>query len=168
MTWVCDFTYNIADDLFYYFCAIMDLFSRKIMTFRLLARINTDLAIATLEDAIQARDISSSMTFHTDRDHQFTAKRFRQYLDHYNMIQSFSAKGYPYDNTVMECFFQYLKDEETDRRCYSSLSELHDALFRYIHVFIILCIHNPITMVSHPLLIKLSLPDFSSFYCLLY
>ena len=60
------------------------------------------------------------------------------------MIQSFSAKGYPYDNAVMECFFKYLKYEETNRRSYGSLSELQDALFRYIHGF-----YNSIRPHSH-------------------
>lgn len=144
MAWVCDFTYIRAGGRFYYLCAIMDLFSRKIIAYRLSARINTDLAIAALEDAIQTRGVSSGVMFHTDRGSQFTAKRFRQYLDQHNMIQSFSAKGYPYDNAVMECFFRYLKHEETDRRSYSSLSELQDALFRYIHGF-----YNPIRPHSH-------------------
>jgi putative transposase len=135
MAWVCDFTYIRAGGRFYYLCAIMDLFSRKIIAFRLSARINTDLAVATLEDAIRTRGVSSGVMFHTDRGSQFTAKRFRQFLDQHNMIQSFSAKGYPYDNAVMECFFRYLKHEETDRRSYSSLPELQDALFRYIHGF---------------------------------
>ena len=135
MAWVCDFTYIRAGGRFYYLCAIMDLFSRKIIAFRLSARINTDLAVATLEDAIRTRGVSSGVMFHTDRGSQFTAKRFRQFLDQHNMIRSFSAKGYPYDNAVMECFFRYLKHEETDRRSYSSLPELQDALFRYIHGF---------------------------------
>ena len=73
--------------------------------------------------------------FHTDRGSQFTAKRFRQYLNQHGMIQSFSVKGYPYDNAVMECFFRYLKHEETNRRSYASLAELQVALFRYIHGF---------------------------------
>ena len=60
------------------------------------------------------------------------------------MIQSFSAKGYPDDNAVMECFFKYLKYEETNRRSYGSLSELQDALFRYIHGF-----YNSIRPHSH-------------------
>ena len=131
MAWVCGFTYIRADGRFYYLCAIMDLFSRRIIAFRLSARISTDLAITTLEDAIRTRGVSSGVMFHTDRGSQFTAKRFRQYLDQHGMIQSFSAKGYPYDNAVMECFFRY----QTDRRSYISLPELRDALFRYIHGF---------------------------------
>lgn len=114
MAWVCDFTYIRAGGRFYYLYAIMDLFSRKIIAFRLSARINTDLAIATLEDAIRVRGVSSGVMFHTDRGSQFTSKRFRQFLDQHNMIQSFSAKGYPYDNAVIECFLRYLKHEETD------------------------------------------------------
>lgn len=135
MAWVCDFTYIRAGGRFYYLCAIMDLFSRRIIAFRLSARINTDLAIATLEDAIRARGGASGVMFHTDRGSQFTAKRFRQFLDQHDMIQSFSAKGYPYDNAVMECFFRYLKHEETNHRSYGTLEELRDALFRYIHGF---------------------------------
>ena len=144
MAWVCDFTYLRAGGRFYYLCAIMDLFSRRIIAFRLSAHINTDLAIATLEDAIRARGVSSGVMFHTDRGSQFTAKRFRQFLDQHGMIQSFSAKGYLYDNAVMECFFKYLKYEETNRRSYGSLSELQDALFRYIHGF-----YNSIRPHSH-------------------
>ena len=41
----------------------------------------------------------------------------------------------PAADAVMECFFRYLKHEETDRRSYSSLPELQNALFRYIHGF---------------------------------
>ena len=154
MAWVCDFTYIRAGGRFYYLCAIMDLFSRRIIAFRLSARINTDLAIATLEDAIRARGVSSGVMFHTDRGSQFTAKRFRQYLDQHGMIQSFSAKGYPYDNAVMECFFRYLKHEETNRRSYASLAELQVALFRYIHGFYNVLLRILITMGFHPLRLK--------------
>lgn len=44
----------------------------------------------------------------TDRGAQFTSKCFRNHLDELDMIQSFSAKGHPYDNAFMECFFKYL------------------------------------------------------------
>lgn len=51
------------------------------------------------------------------------------------MVQSFSAKGHPYANAVMECFFKYLKKEGTNRHNYSSLSELKLSLFKYINGF---------------------------------
>jgi len=52
-----------------------------------------------------------------------------------NIVQSFSVKGHPYDNAVMECFFKYLKKEETNRRTYSSFDELKLSIFQYTHGF---------------------------------
>lgn len=142
--WVCDFTYIRAGGRYYYLCAIMDLFSRKIIAYKLSAHIDTSLAIATLDDAVKARGISQGVLFHTDRGSQFTARAFRQHLDELGMLQSFSAKGHPYDNAVMECFFKYLKSEETDRRVYASFDDLKLAVFKYIIGF-----YNSVRPHSH-------------------
>lgn len=56
-------------------------------------------------------------------------------LDKYSVIQSFSAKGYPYDNAVAESFFKFLKLEELNRRTYNNKSELEISLFEYIEGF---------------------------------
>ena len=63
---------------------------------------------------------------------QHTAFAFRQLLDSLNIVQSFSKKGYPFDNACCECFFKYLKKEETDRKCYHSLQKLRLSVFEYI------------------------------------
>ena len=144
MVWVCDFTYIRAAGRFYYLCAILDLFSRKVIAFKVSNKIDTDLAIETLSDAIAARGGCSGLIFHSDRGSQFTSRKFRQFLDEHNIVQSFSAKAHPYDNAVMECFFKYLKKEETDRRSYHSLHELQLGLFTYIHGF-----YNSVRPHSH-------------------
>lgn len=59
---------------------------------------------------------------------QYTAFSFRQLLYSFHVVQSFSQKGYPFDNSVCECFFKYLKKEETNRRNY----QLHTSVFKYI------------------------------------
>ena len=61
-----------------------------------------------------------------------SAFTFRQLLDSLNVVQSFSKKGYPFDNACCECFFKYLKKEETNRKCYHSLTELRLSVFEYI------------------------------------
>lgn len=142
--WVSDFTYIKAGGRFYYLCAIMDLFSRKIIAYNLSNKIDTQLAIDTLSLAVSNRGKSNGIIFHTDRSCQFTSKKFRKFLDSLNMIQSFSAKGHPYDNAVMECFFKYLKKEETNRRSYSNFEELQLSLFKYINGF-----YNSIRPHSH-------------------
>ena len=109
LVWVSDFTYLKAGGKFYYLCAVMDLYSRKIIAYKLSDKINTQLAVDTVDLAVANRGKSNGIIFHTDRGSQYTSKEFRKHLDNLNMIQSFSAKGHPYDNAVMECFFKYLK-----------------------------------------------------------
>lgn len=135
MAWVCDFTYIRAAGRFFYLCAILDLFSRKVIAYKLSNKIDTKLAINTLDLAVASIHQSAGVIFHTDRGCQFTSAEFRKHLDDLNMIQSFSAKGHPYDNAVMECFFKYLKKQETDRRKYTSFDELKLSFFEYIHSF---------------------------------
>lgn len=142
--WVCDFTYIRAAGRFYYLCAIIDLFSRKVIAFKLSNKMDTNLAIETVNQAVAARGKSTGIIFHTDRGCQFTSSAFRRHLDNLSMIQSFSAKGHPYDNAVMECFFKYLKKEEVNRKTYSSFGDLHICLFKYINGF-----YNSVRPHSH-------------------
>ena len=82
--------------------------------------------------------------FHTERGSQFTSFDFRKEIDSLHMVQSFSAKGHPYDNAVMECFFKYLKKEELNRRHFQSVEQLKQSLVSYIAGF-----YNPIRPHSH-------------------
>jgi transposase InsO family protein len=52
-----------------------------------------------------------------------------------NVIQSFSAKGHPYDNAAAESFFKFLKREETDRRACHGFEELDVSLFEYARFY---------------------------------
>lgn len=144
MVWVCDFTYVRVAGRFYYICAILDLYSRKVIACRIGSKIDRFLAIDTLRAAVRARGISTGVMFHTDRGSQFTSVDFRKEIDRLHMVQSFSAKGHPYDNAVMECFFKYLKKEELDRRCFTSLEQLKLSLTSYIAGF-----YNTIRPHSH-------------------
>lgn len=143
--WVCDMTYLRAAGRFFYLCVILDLFSRKVIAYKLSRKNDSRLALDTLTMAVQNRNINpKGIIFHSDRGAQFTSKVFRDYLDSLDMIQSFSAKGHPYDNAVMESFFKYLKKEETDRHSFASFNELNLSLFEYIYGF-----YNSVRPHSH-------------------
>ena len=142
--WVSDFTYVKVNGRFQYVCAILDLYARKVIAWRVSSRIDRFLAIDTLKDAICTRGVSRGVLFHTDRGSQFTSTEFRRLLDELGMIQSFSAKGHPYDNAVMECFFKYLKKEELNRRCFTSTEQLKQSLLVYIAGF-----YNSVRPHSH-------------------
>lgn len=55
-------------------------------------KINTQLAIDTVNCAVARRGKSSGIIFQTDRGTQYTSKEFRKHLNNWNMIQSFFSK----------------------------------------------------------------------------
>lgn len=144
LVWVSDFTYIRVGQRFYYICVILDLFARKVIACRVGSKIDRFLAIDTLRDAVRFRGVSNGVMFHSDRGVQFTSADFRKEIDRLHMVQSFSAKGHPYDNAVMECFFKYLKKEELDRRSFHSVDQLKQSLLSYISGF-----YNPVRPHSH-------------------
>ena len=58
--WVCDFTYIRAAGGFYYHCIILDLFSRKVTVYKLSNKIDTKLAIDTVNAAVAAMKFLSA------------------------------------------------------------------------------------------------------------
>ena len=60
---------------------------------------------------------------------------FRKLLDAHGVVQSFSKKGYPFDNACCESFFKYLKKEERHCRNYHTKKELELSVFQYIEGF---------------------------------
>ena len=130
--WASDITYLKADGRWYYLCVVMDLFSRKIISWHISTKPDAELAITAFKKAYEKRNLPYGLMFHSDRGTQYTASSFRQLLDSLNVVQSFSNKGCPFDNACCECFFKYLKKEETDRRNYHSFQELKLSVFEYI------------------------------------
>lgn len=135
IVWASDFTYIKVTDRWYYLCIVMDLFSRKFISFNISSKPDFDLVMAAFKKAYERRNRPQGLMFHSDRGSQYTAFSFRQLLDSLNVVQSFSKKGYPFDNACCECFFKYLKKEETNRRTYHSLQELQLCVFEYIEGF---------------------------------
>lgn len=132
LAWASDITYLKAGGKWRYLCVVMDLFSRKIVAWSLSNKANADLAIDAFKKACRKRGAPQGLMFHSDRGSQYTAAPFRRLLDSLNVTQSFSKKGCPFDNACCECFFKYLKKEETDRRAYHSFNELYLSVFEYI------------------------------------
>lgn len=104
--------------------------------------------MTTFRKAYEKRNAPYGLMFHSDRGTQYTSFTFRQFLDSLNVVQSFSKKGYPFDNACCESFFKYLKKEETNRKNYHSMQELYLSVFEYIediiiqkdHTFHLVCI----------------------------
>ena len=83
IVWVSDITYIRAGGRFYYLCVIIDLFSRKVIAYKISARADAQLVTDTFLAAYHARNPNGLM-FHSDRGCQYTAFSFRKLLDNLN------------------------------------------------------------------------------------
>lgn len=130
--WVSDVTCMKLKDRYYYLCAIIDLYSRKVIAHKISTRNSTQLITATLRMAYAARMPGENLIFHSDQGSQYTSHAFRQLLKKLRITQSFSNAGTPHDNAVMESFFAVFKKEEFYRSAYRSKAELRKKVDEYI------------------------------------
>lgn len=116
-----------------YVCAILDLFSRKVVAHRVSPKNSTYLTTSTFRQAFQRRNAPQSLMFHSDQGAQYTSKTFRRLLRMNKVVQSFSKSGQPHDNAVMESFFASMKREEIYRTQYKSEQQFIKSvdMFRY-------------------------------------
>ena len=106
LAWVSDITYVRVANGFNYVCTVMDLYSRKIIAWKVARNPNSILVLQTLEEAWKIRGKPEAVIFHSDRGTQYTSKMIREALSAKNFVQSFSKSGSPYDNAVVEAFFR--------------------------------------------------------------
>ena len=118
--WVSDITYFKIKNAWVYLCAIIDLFSRKVVGYRVSRAASTRLVTTTFRNAYAERGYPQNLTFHSDRGGQYISAAFSKLLQQYNVKHSFSASGTPLDNAVAETFFATFKKEEAYRREYTS------------------------------------------------
>jgi len=128
--WVSDVTCFRFNNRKYYICAILDLFSRMVIGYRIGANNSTQLVRSTFQTAFEKRHPTE--LFHTDRGSIYRSKTFCSLLRSLGVTQSFSRAHIPYDNSVMESFFSNLKREELYRTKYRSENEFRTAVDRYM------------------------------------
>lgn len=111
--WVSDVTQFKVNDKPYYICAIMDLYARKIIAYKISDSNSSRLTINTLNEAFYSRmPNTDELLFHSDNGTNYTSKSFMNRLHELGIKQSFSRPHIPYDNSVMETFFKTLKAED--------------------------------------------------------
>ena len=130
--WVSDVTYFRFKEQVFYICAILDLYSRMVVGFRISHKNSTQLTKGTFKLAYENRKPRNDLLFHTDRGSNYRSKTFCTYLKSLGVTQSFSRAHVPYDNSVMESFFSSLKREELYRTKYRSENEFRTAVKNYM------------------------------------
>ncbi len=130
--WVSDVTYFRFHEKKFYICAVIDLFARRVIAYRIGQSNSTQLVKSTFRAAYENRCPAQPLIFHTDRGTNYRAAAFCGYLKSLGVIQSFSKAHTPYDNSVMESFFSNLKREELYRAKYRSENKFRAAVDKYI------------------------------------
>lgn len=127
--WVADITYLPMARGFCYLVAIMDLYSRKILSWQLSNSLDPRFCVTALTEAL-AR-YSAPDIFNTDQGAQFTSQAFTGVLDQHGVRISMDGKGRWIDNVFIERFWRSLKYEEVYLYAYSDLNEARTGLTRY-------------------------------------
>lgn len=135
IVWVSDVTVLRFKNKYYYLCVIIDLFSRKVVAYKLSQRHSAQLITSTFRKAYAARKPDVGLTFHSDQGSQYTSHAFRRLLGELQVTQSFSKTGRPQDNAVAESFFSTFKKEEFYRSNYHSEKELYQGIDSYISFY---------------------------------
>lgn len=137
--WVTDITYLRAVEGWLYLAAVMDLYSRKIVGWAVSQRMNTDLVLDALQQAIFRRKPQPGLIVHSDQGSQYGSFDWVNFLTDHAAELSMSRRGNCWDNAVKESFFSSLKREHIRNRRYESLREARQDLFSYIEMF-----YNPV------------------------
>ncbi len=133
--WVSDITYAKVGMDFLYLCVVIDLYSRKVVSYSISENIDTALVTQAFLDAFRARETPTSLVFHSDQGTQYTSLEFCNLLKQHKVTQSFSAPGSPHDNAVAESFFASIKKEDFRRNYYKTEEEFRVAVKEYIEFY---------------------------------
>ena len=86
-TWVSDITYFKVNNYGIYLCVIIDLFSRKVVSYKISRNSSTHLVTSTFKAAFQKRGRPDGLTFHNDRGGQYISPTFATLLQKCNVAQ---------------------------------------------------------------------------------
>ena len=133
---VSDITYIPTKEGWLYLAVVMDLFSRRILGWKLAESLHTPLVTLALRKAMDSGLVEHNALFHSDRGCQYSAASCREFLSRHRLIQSMSAAGYCYDNAFAESVFASLKSELLeDGAPFQSKRMAATAIFDYIECF---------------------------------
>jgi putative transposase len=131
--WASDITYLKLETGFAYLVAIMDVYSRKVLTWRLSQNMDSDFCIEALKDAFTQYGVPA--IFNTDQGSQFTSYGFIKQLKDRQVRISMDGKGRWRDNIYVERLWRSVKYEDIYLKSYESFRALKHGITRYIRFY---------------------------------
>jgi transposase InsO family protein len=134
--WVSDLTYVATREGWLYLAVILDLFSRKVVGWKLGETLEAELVETALANALIMRAPDPGLYFHSDRGSQYSSQAVRKPLSVIGANLSMSSRGNCYDNAKAEAFFSTLKTEcFPPNQLFGSKALARREIFEYIEVY---------------------------------
>lgn len=126
--WSCDITYIRLQKGFVYLMAIMDWYSRYVLSWEVSVTLDTSFCLEALERALR---VATPEIFNSDQGVQFTSAEFTQRLLADNIRISWDGRGRALDNIFVERLWRSVKYEEVYLKDYQSVLEAVRSLRDY-------------------------------------
>jgi len=130
--WAADITYIPMARGFLYLVAIIDWYSRYVLSWRLSNTLDADFCIEALEEALTK---GKPDIFNTDQDSQFTSESFTGALKQHGVRISMDGKGSYNDNLFIERLWRSVKYEEVYLKAYQDGKEARIGLGNYFRFY---------------------------------
>ena len=126
--WSCDITYIRLTNGYAYLMAVIDWYSRKVLSWRLSNTMDTSFCVEALEDALSK---GNPEIFNTDQGSQFTSIEFTGILQREGIAISMDGRGRALDNIFVERLWRSVKYEDVYPKGYTTMEETRGGLGEY-------------------------------------
>jgi putative transposase len=130
--WSTDITYIRLQRGFVYLVAILDWYSRYVLSFRISLTLEEEFCIEALKESLER---SIPKIFNSDQGSQFTGNSFTGLLESRKVQISMDSKGRAYDNIFTERLWRSVKYEEVYLKNYVTPIEAHESLKKYFNFY---------------------------------
>jgi len=130
--WSADITYIPITGGFMYLVAVIDWYSRYVLSWRLSNTMGVNFCLEALEDALQ---IATPNIFNTDQGSQFTSLDFTGRLKEADIKISMDGRGRAFDNIFIERLWRSVKYEDIYLKDYQTVLELYNGLREYFRFY---------------------------------
>lgn len=130
--WATDITYIRMRGGFLYLMAIMDWFSRYVLSFRLSNTLDVSFCLEALEEALTQ---GKPEIFNSDQGPQFTSQEFTGRLKQAEICISMDSTGRVYDNIFVERLWRAVKYEEVYLKEYVEVPEAIEGIRGYFNFY---------------------------------
>lgn len=127
--WSTDITYLRLAHGFVYLVAVIDWYSRRVLSWRISNTLDSAFCVDCLEEALQR--YGNSEIFNTDQGCQFTSENFTGVLKAHGIAISMDGRGRALDNIFVERLWRSVKYEDVYLKGYANSMELMIGLAEY-------------------------------------